>query len=342
MLSPLAYHFKEFSWRRWYVAAVDLGLGRENGMLTYAPVYWIALVGLVTMALRREKAIWVPGLGLIAYVFIVSLSAATYQTGLGYAFPVRFLLPIVPLLVIPFAYAILHDRWLRIVGIPLFLVSVVISAQSLVHPDQALANGSGVSKLALLKQLQVVYPSLQSERRVDLDLSKMFRETGQVVSDEAKSRAIHAQPGVDEPGSMAFGPYQALPTGQYTATFILNADRVDPSASVAYIDVATDLGKRVLAQRDIYARDFATKRGYQSFDLSFSTRDIWELEYRVYFTGQAGLWLQAIHIEPRAPTPSPAYPGLPIVAAWSASVIVGGIVAARRKRNTLPTEIQAS
>jgi len=154
--------------------------------------------------------------------------------------------------------------------------------------------------------------------------------------------AIRARPGIDEPGFMAFGSYLRMITGQYTATFSLDASDVDPSALVARIDVAANQGKRILAQQDIYARDFVTGGGYQPFSLSFPARDTWALEFRVYFTGQARLRLQAIQVRPQQRSPaSRAYPGLPIVVAWGASVIVAGAIAARHRRGSPATEMQA-
>lgn len=325
-----------FSWERLYVALVDLGLGREFGLLTYAPIYWIALVGLVVMASRREKAMWVPVIWLIVHIAFLALSQAMAAQGPGYTFPARMMVPIIPLLAIPLAYAILHNRWLRIVGAGLFLVSVVISIQSLLYPYTALADRNGFSELPFLDKLQAAYPALQfTTPSIDLDLSTIFRQTGQLVCRQDNPCIIRATPGIDEPGVMAFGPYQRLVSGQYKATFSLDAARVDPSALVARIDVAAGQGKRILAQQDIYARDFVTGDGYQPFSLSFTTRDIWQVEFRVYFTGQAKLRLQAIQINPQhAPAAPRAYPGLPLVVAWGASVIVAGAIAARHMRKS--------
>ena len=332
-----------FSWQGLYVALADLGLGREFGLLTYAPIYWIALVGLVVMAFRREKLIWITAIWLIAHIALLSLSQALAAQGHGYTFPARMMVPIVPVLAIPLAYAILHHRWLRIVGAALFLVSLVISIQSLLYPYNALTDLNGFSELPFLSRLQAAYPALQfTASNTDLDLSTMFRQTGQLVCRQDKPCIIRATPGIDEPGFMVFGPYRRMITGQYTATFSLDADRVDTSALVARIDVATDQGKRILAQQDIYARDFVTGDGFRPFSLSFAARDIWKLEFRVYFTGQAKLRLQAIQIRPQQTSAaSHAYPGLPIVVAWGASAIVAGAISARHRRGAPATEMQA-
>jgi hypothetical protein len=329
--TPWQGHLQEFSWEKWYVAMVDLVLGRELGLLTYAPVYWVALVGLVAMVLRREGSAWVPAVWLTGYVLAVSFSQATYGAGWGYYFPGRLLLPVVPLLAIPLAHALWPARWLRIATVVLFMVSVLISVQSLISPYKALADQNGVSELPFLKHVQKLYPATLFVRdRIDLDASEVHHQVGQLMFDQlTNAQAIVARPEVDEPGSMAAVPSVAFQDGDYIATFSLKLQPPATETLVAHIDVSTYQGERIVAQGDIYGRDFWSGTEYQDFALPFSTQETWALEFRVLFAGQAELWLQGIRVEPRADLPGSASRSWPIVSAWGASVLVAGLWVAR-------------
>lgn len=318
---------------RLYVALADLALGREFGLLPYAPVYAVALVGSVMMILHRRTVFLAPLIWLIGYVLAVALSQATYQIGWGYYFPARLLLPITPLLALPLAYSLQHSRWLRIAGLALFVVSVAISVQSLAQPYRALADQNGVSELPLLRRIQGIFPALQYiQQSAELDISRMQRDTGQLTHDQAiDSQVILAQPEVDPAGYMAFGRYVAFQTGQYAAAFTLGAGEADPAATVAHIEVVTDQGQRVLAERDVYAREFIADQESRAFVLSVFTRDTWALEFRVYFTGESTLWLRSIDVKPEKEVAFDPYPGLPIVAAWSLGVIIAGLLAAGKR-----------
>lgn len=327
-------HFRQFSLDRLYVALADLLLGREFGLVTYAPIYLLALIGCVLMLVHRKTDFAAPLIWLLGYFLAVALSQAMYQIGWGYYFPARLLLPVVPVLAIPLAYAIQNTRWLRMVGLALFLISVAISLQSLLQPYKALADQNGVSELPQLKRIQGIYPALQYiQQDTQLDLSRTYRHTGQLTHDQiTDSQIILADPQIDEPGFMAFGPYLAFQTGQYAATITLGRGEAEPSAVVAHIDVVTDEGNPTLAGRDIYAYEFSTDSEPHGFSLSFSTRDTWPIETRVYFTGESTLWLQSITIRPQTEIRSPSYPGLPIVVGWGLLVIITGLLAARRNR----------
>jgi hypothetical protein len=242
------------------------------------------------------------------------------------------LLPIVPLLAIPLAYALSHARWLRILALALLLVSAIIGVQSLTSPHKALDNRNGVSEIPFLKEVQQIYPpTLLTRKSTNLELSRLPRQVGQLVVDpETNTEAIIARPQQDDPGYIIFGPYWAFQTGSYTATFTLRAQALAPETWVAQVDVCTGNGEHMLARRDIYGRDFGSGGRYQDFALTFYTRDTWALEFRVYFTDQVEVWLQGIDIKPHASPPHPTLVSWPIVAGWSASVIVGGLWLSRR------------
>jgi hypothetical protein len=139
---------------------------------------------------------------------------------------------------------------------------------------------------------------------------------------------------------MAFGPYASFQTGEYTVFFTLLGEHTDPSTKVAHLDVVTEQGQRILAEQDIYARDFLPDHGPRTFSFPIVTRDTWDLQFRVFFTGQSRLLVQAIAIKPQRDLPTLEFPDWPIVAVWGMSVVIGGLFVAKgsRTRTTSPGE----
>ena len=72
------------------------------------------------------------------------------------------------------------------------------------------------------------------------------RHTGTVVDAPSTSggRMVTARPGVDLPGFLTFGPYRPLPAGAYTARFRVRGQGLR-------VDVATDRGRRIIAERAV-------------------------------------------------------------------------------------------
>jgi hypothetical protein len=72
------------------------------------------------------------------------------------------------------------------------------------------------------------------------------RHTGTAVDAPGASggRMVAARPGVDAPGFLTFGPYRPLPAGAYTARFRARGQGLR-------VDVATDRGERIVAERTV-------------------------------------------------------------------------------------------
>jgi hypothetical protein len=100
-------------------------------------------------------------------------------------------------------------------------------------------------------------------------------ETGTVVNlpDASGGGIVIGQPGA-APGFLTFGPYRPLPAGAYIARFRVRGDGLR-------LDVATDWGQRILAQR-------AVDPGPAWVDeaLSFVVEHARPLEFRVSWNGQ--------------------------------------------------------
>jgi hypothetical protein len=336
---PWSQYARLFWWDRVYNSLANLALGREFGLVTYAPVYLLALVGLVMMVVHRQRVIVAPLTWLLGYVLAVVLSQSVYQIDQGYSFPARMLLPATPLLALPLAYSIWRARWLRIVGLALFLVSMAMSVQSLVHPYQAIANQNGVSELPLLKSVQRIYPALQYIlQETEVDLTRTDRLTGRLAYDQmTDSPVVLADPLTDEPGLIILGPYLAFQTGQYIATVALSSRDANPTAVVAHIDIVADEGNRVLADRQAYAHEFLDGSQPRAFSLPFFTKDTWPIRVRIYYAAQSRLSVHSIHIAPQTRSPSDPCADLPIVLGWLLLVLIFGLLAAGR---TGPTNME--
>jgi len=131
------------------------------------------------------------------------------------------------------------------------------------------------------------------------EAESLLHEVGRVVEDGDASwaQAMYANPAKDNEGSLCYGPYITVPPGRYRALFRLKvgegADGGDP---VATIDVAADLGKTVLASKELADSDFMAIGHYQTFALEFENHLTQAVEFRVHFTDAAELWVDNIEI----------------------------------------------
>jgi hypothetical protein len=107
------------------------------------------------------------------------------------------------------------------------------------------------------------------------EAERLNRETGTTVDvpDASGGRIVAARPG--EPGGfLTFGPYRPLPAGAYVARFRVRGNGLR-------LDVATDLGARVLAQRTV---DAAAE--WTDALLPFVVDHAGPLEFRVAWDGR--------------------------------------------------------
>jgi len=103
--------------------------------------------------------------------------------------------------------------------------------------------------------------------------------------------ARYAAPGERLEGAHTFGPYVTLPAGRYTARFLLKIDRMT-SEKVATLDVCTDIGRRIIASREISGSDFKEAGKYQWFELSFVLdRTTSNIEFRIWYRPESNVGL---------------------------------------------------
>ena len=101
----------------------------------------------------------------------------------------------------------------------------------------------------------------------------------------------------DQPGFIAYGPYQEFPPGEYLAAFRLKLPADEASETeIVHLEVAAASSGAQLAERTLYGRDFARKNAYQTFDLAYSLTQAETLEFRVFFFAKASVWLDRITV----------------------------------------------
>ena len=143
-----------------------------------------------------------------------------------------------------------------------------------------------------------VYHLRPAAGHVGYEAESLPHKVGRVVEDGNASwgQAMYAHPAEDDEGSLCYGPYVDVPEGRYRALFRLKAGNGDGDRPVAVIDVAADAGKTILARKEITGHDFAAPGQYQVFALDFENPLTQALEFRVYFTGAAELWVDHIEV----------------------------------------------
>ncbi|MGH7266413.1 MAG: DUF2079 domain-containing protein [Candidatus Rokuibacteriota bacterium] len=102
------------------------------------------------------------------------------------------------------------------------------------------------------------------------------------------------------PHAVVWGPYLRLPPGRYEVAFRLKARARVPDG-VARLEVTTDMGNRVLAERTVRGTDFRHANTYEEFRLGVQTGEaLANVEFRVHFRGGRGMWIDRIHLYPEA------------------------------------------
>ena len=93
-----------------------------------------------------------------------------------------------------------------------------------------------------------------------VEAEELFRQTGYVIGDPLASgkEAVFAKAGFHPPIYLCYGPYRTLEQGKYKADFSLRLKDLPPipkETKVALLEVATDMGKRVLGKRLVQVKD---------------------------------------------------------------------------------------
>jgi hypothetical protein len=126
----------------------------------------------------------------------------------------------------------------------------------------------------------------------------LLRQTGVVVQDAQASGAlaVMARAGQDPPIYLQHGPYVTMEPGRYRALFHLRAGQAPPAVhELALLEVATDMGRRLLAQRRLAPTDLP-QDSYAPVEMDFTVPFRCELDLRVRYLGGADLYADQVEI----------------------------------------------
>ena len=320
-------------WDFWYHFALRDILDPVVGWIPFAPVHWLGFAALGCLIVRFG---W-PAAGCVAAAAAYELVISSVGPGVGFGFPGRYPMIVIPLIAVPLAVAIQKLRVARVVFVPLFLVSLVFAVAGV--RDYAMLYPSDVQHVFGIRSTATAFPVLNIVYApVSFTLTPDAQprpQTGRLEQGQLVGRA-----GRDQPGFIRFGPYVGLKDGAYRATFSLAASGVGPEAHVATIEVVGG-PEAVLARRVITARDLRP-RDLSNIELSFATPGALWVETRVFFHGRGTLRVGQIDVQPILP-PQPAtthFRDWPIVFLWVAGTFLVGwlfvsVMRLGRRRTTL-------
>ena len=288
-------------------ALIGWFLDQEYGILLYSPVYLVALAGVILALWRRETR----------FLSIVVVFGSLYVVNLlhwppGFCAPGRLVVPEMPVLAAFMAYSLAAVRWraFRFAFSGLALVSLANAGLMLSTPVMLPNWSDGTSNLLTRlsppgHDLTAYFPSLvplaQMGHIASFEAESMWRNTGSDVQDLSASngQARFADPARDGPGAVVYGPYLTLQKGRYVAHFTLKASDNISLTPIAALDVCgqtSDLTYVVLAATELAGPDFESPHVYKEFSLEFDNPGKLALEFRVFFQGAAGLWVDKIDL----------------------------------------------
>lgn len=118
----------------------------------------------------------------------------------------------------------------------------------------------------------------------------------QIADPDAQNRlALKGSVSLNQKGHLCYGPYYPYPPGEYQIDFYLKTNE-RLSQPVVNIDVCTDEGRKILAQREIAGTDFTANNTYNVFSLKFTISENTRLEFRVFFLDQTDIYIDYIKV----------------------------------------------
>jgi hypothetical protein len=311
------------AWTPWhaYVEGIGSLFGAVEGLVPYAPAFLLGLVGVVAAARRYRAVGWFVLVLAAIHLFVV------VPTGFwGVALPGRFLIVLVPLLVVAMAEA------LRVAPVLDIALGLLVALQLVLVPAYHDVNGLILRRLPRHSYL-AVFPTVDDEPGLATFSLPLAHEPGPVA--EVVDGSLRAGRARGSGVIVASGPLTLRPGPFGLAVRLTAAPAPAASVTVAQVVVTELPSGRVLAARGIYGTDLATP-----IDIGFAAprqpvRWTNRVEITIATTGAADVDLQSVRGGPTIPLPPRdrvIHDGVPVGAAWSAAVVIGAVAVDRRGR----------
>jgi hypothetical protein len=309
--------------------AADLFWEREYGLLPLAPVFLLAVSGVV-LACLHASTILIEGIAIIAiYLAMTVWAGVAFTVGPGFSLPGRLLVPVIaPLALLVTAWAAGHRVAEMIVGLGL-VASLLLALMALRDPLPVYPN-DGLVTTPILWRLQWAFPSLAYQPRHSYRATEGGHLTGHTEPDPADPALSVAAgvPGLDDESYLVCGLTGPLLPGAARLEVELMAEGAPADAVVARLAVFANGTSRTLAWRELYGRDLpGGKYTWETVDLPVDGPLV--AEAKVYYTGAAALRVRAVQLTQTRIWPS--YTGYAIPAALTLAAAVLGIMAAWRQ-----------
>ena len=285
------------------------------GWIPYAPVQWLGLAALGCLIVWFR---W-PAAACIAVAAGNEVIIANAAPGVGWGFPARFLLIVIPLIAVPIALVLQELPVTRVIWVPLMAFSLVVSTAFAHDYLRAYPVGDkprvfGVRNVASIFPI-VNSPLLTTTFTLDPGLYPPLTgrvQRGQVVAKESR----------DAPGFLMWGPYSSLREGEYRATFQLAASGVEGNVPVATIETTGIPPPKAFTHKVVTAAELG--RGSKDVRLDFKTPGGFFVETRVYYQGHGTVKAGPVVVTPLHVKARTWAPEWLLAAAWVSGTILAG------------------
>jgi hypothetical protein len=301
----------DFMWR---FLLTDL-LNPIAGWIPFAPVHWIGLAGLGCLIywFRWPAALCV---AVAAGNEVIIANAAPL---VGWGFPARYMLIVIPLIAVPIALVLQEVRISRVLFFPLLAFSLVVSA-AFAHDYLRAYPVGDKPRVFAVRSLASLFPVVNSP----LLTTAFTHKPGLFPASTGKVQDKHviARESTDGPGFLIWGPFRALREGTYRATFQLTARGVQGQTPVATIEATGTPPSRFFKQKVVTAADLGHRR--TEIPVEFTTPGGYFVETRVFYQGNGTLEAGPVVVKPLRVKARSWAPDWALAVAWIGGTILAG------------------
>jgi hypothetical protein len=307
-------------WDFWYEFALRDLLNPIVGWIPFAPVHWLGFAGLGCLVVFFG---W-PAAACVAVAGGYELLVASVGPSVGWGFPARYTMIIVPLIAIPLAVAIQKVRPARVAFVPLLALSFVFAVAA-VRDYGHLYPVDDTQRIFGLRSTATAFP-ITHQPDPNFPPTSFTLAPGQRGPQTGRVRGgqVVATGGRDGPGFVLFGPYVSLKSGAYQARFSLAASGVRQDEVVATIEATGQTPGAVFAREVVTGRQLRQRR-LTDFRLPFAAPGGHPVETRVYYHGNGTLRAGPVQVDPIAAAPPLGhFRDWPLTFLWVAGTVFVG------------------